>query len=133
MTAHTHSPARRTSAACAGSAEIEGMRRNSASSSNHGSGMRRSLDKSRDVAQLLRLREGAALLEALVLDLADPLAGYLERAADFVQRARLLAGQAVAKLEHAALAIGEGAETPPERGGAEGGVRSFVGQRRRLV
>src|SRR5262249_42655509 len=37
MKSQTHSPARTTSAACAGSALSDGMRRNSASSSNHGS------------------------------------------------------------------------------------------------
>src|SRR3954470_23673060 len=93
MKEQTHSPARRTSPACAGSALIEGMRKSSASSSNHGStrgrlAMRRSA-RLRDVAELLAVRQCAQLLQALVLDLADSLARDLERAADLVERARL--------------------------------------------
>ena len=60
-----------------------------------------------DVAQLLRLGERLQLLQRLVLDLADPLAGDVERAADLVERARVLAAEPVAELEHAALAVGE--------------------------
>src|SRR3954464_8712483 len=54
-----------------------------------------------DVAQCLRLRERAELLQALVLDLADPLARHVERATDLVERARMLAVEAVAELEYA--------------------------------
>jgi hypothetical protein len=61
----------------------------------------------RDVAELLGLREGLQLLERLVLDLADALARHVERAADLVERAGVLAAQAVAQLEDAALAVGE--------------------------
>src|SRR5690242_7280933 len=61
----------------------------------------------RAVAQLLRLRERLQLLERLVLDLADALARDVERAAHLVERARVLAAEAVAQLEHAALAVGE--------------------------
>ena len=43
----------------------------------------------------------------LVLDLADPLARDVERAPDLVERARVLAAEAVAQLEHAALAVAE--------------------------
>jgi hypothetical protein len=60
-----------------------------------------------DVAELLGLRERLQLLERLVLDLADPLARHVERAADLVERAGVLAAQAVAQLEDAALAVGE--------------------------
>src|SRR5215213_5430641 len=60
-----------------------------------------------DVAELLGLRERLQLLERLVLDLADALARHVERATDLVQRARVLAAEAVAQLEHAALAVGE--------------------------
>src|SRR5215208_7331395 len=60
-----------------------------------------------DVAELLGLRERLQLLERLVLDLADALARHVERAADLVQRARVLAAEAVAQLQHATLAIGE--------------------------
>src|SRR5688500_19559712 len=60
-----------------------------------------------DVAELLGLRERLELLERLVLDLADPLARHVERAPDLVQRARVLAAEPVAQLEHAPLAVGE--------------------------
>src|SRR5215217_222220 len=59
------------------------------------------------VAQLLRLGEALQLLERLVLDLADALARDVERPPDLVERARVLAAEAVAQLEHAALAVGE--------------------------
>src|SRR3712207_3491805 len=60
-----------------------------------------------DVAELLGLREGLELLERLVLDLADALARHVERAAHLVERAGVLAAQAVAQLEDAALAVGQ--------------------------
>src|SRR6187200_33794 len=60
-----------------------------------------------DVAELLGLREGLQLLERLVLDLADALARHVERAADLVERAGMLAAEAVTQLEHPALAVGE--------------------------
>src|SRR3954447_7606757 len=63
--------------------------------------------RSRDVAQLLRLGEALQLLQRLVLDLADPLARHVERAADLVQRARGLSTESVAELQHAALAVGQ--------------------------
>src|SRR5438093_8477596 len=85
------------------------------------------------VAELLRLGQRAQLLQALVLDLADALAGDLEGAADLVERARLLTVQAVAKLEHSPLAIAERAEALRERGRAERRVGSLVGERCRLV
>src|SRR5215217_3382071 len=59
------------------------------------------------VAQLLRLGEALQLLERLVLDLADALARDVERPPDLVERARVLAAEAVAQLEHAALAVGQ--------------------------
>src|SRR4051812_11632657 len=61
--------------------------------------------RSGDVAELLGLRERLQLLQRLVLDLADALARHVERAADLVEGARVLAAQAVAQLEHTALAI----------------------------
>ena len=59
------------------------------------------------VAQLLGLGEALELLQRLVLDLADALARDVERAPDLVERARVLAAEAVPQLEHAALAVGE--------------------------
>ncbi|HVI23863.1 MAG TPA: sigma-70 family RNA polymerase sigma factor, partial [Myxococcales bacterium] len=53
------------------------------------------------------LREALQLLERLVLDLADALAGDVERAPHLVERARVLTAEAVAQLEDAALAVGE--------------------------
>src|SRR5205823_10339252 len=58
-----------------------------------------------DVAELLGLSQRLELLERLVLDLADALAGDVEGPPDLVQRPRVLAAQAVAQLEHAALAV----------------------------
>src|SRR5581483_7888599 len=85
------------------------------------------------VAELLALGERAELLQALVLDLPDPLTRHVERAADLVERARLLAVQPVAKLEHPPLAVAERLEAPCERLRAEGRVGSLVRERRRLV
>src|SRR5687768_14271755 len=69
----------------------------------------------RDVAELLRLGEALQLLQRLVLDLADPLARDIERAADLVEGARVLAAEPVAELEHAALAVGQVLERLAER------------------
>src|SRR3954464_6286580 len=63
--------------------------------------------KSSDVAELLSLRERLQLLQRLVLDLADALARHVERPPDLVERARVLPTEAVAQLEHPALAVGE--------------------------
>src|SRR3954471_7993913 len=60
-----------------------------------------------DVPELLGLGEALELLERLVLDLADALARHVEGAADLVERPRMLAAEAVAELEDAALAVGE--------------------------
>jgi hypothetical protein len=48
-----------------------------------------------DVANALSVGERAQLLQALVLDLPDPLARDVERATDLVERARLLAVEPV--------------------------------------
>src|ERR687898_1337688 len=72
-------------------------------------------DQLRDFAQLLRLSQRLKLLERLVLDLADALAGDVEGPADLVERARVLAAQAVAQLEHAALAVGQVLERLAQR------------------
>src|SRR3954466_4986076 len=68
-----------------------------------------------DVGGLLGLREGLQLLQRLVLDLADPLARDVERAANLVERARVLAAEAVAQLEYAALAVREVLERLAQR------------------
>src|SRR5882672_6897859 len=59
------------------------------------------------VAELLSLREALQLLQRLVLDLADALARDVERPPDLVERARVLAAEPVAQLQHAPLAVGE--------------------------
>ncbi len=69
--------------------------------------MLRSSRRLGDVAKLLRLSQRLELLEALVLDLADALAGDVEGLADFVEGAGLFAAEAVAEFEDAALAVGE--------------------------
>ncbi len=61
----------------------------------------------RYVAQLLSLSQGLKLLERLIFDLPDPLARHVERAADLVERPRMLAAQAVPQLEHTPLAVAE--------------------------
>src|SRR5271154_107651 len=88
-----------------------------------------------DVAELLCLRERLQLLERLVLDLSNPLAGDVERAADLVERARVLSAKPVAQLEHAAFAVGEVLEGLPQRLLGEdlgcalvGGLSALVGE-----
>src|SRR5918999_3835849 len=136
----THSPARRTSSACAGSALTLGMRRNSKSSSSQtasGSATRReSSDGSaalRHLAELLSLREGLKLLEAVVLDLADALARDVEDPPHFVQRPRLLAVQPVAHLEDAPLAVRERREHLLQGLVSHRHARLLIGKRRALV
>src|SRR5439155_6228585 len=87
----------------------------------------------RDVLQRLGLCERAQLLQALVLDLPDPLARDAERPPDLVQRARMLAVQPVAKFEHAALAGREAAEHAPQRCLAQLHLGDLVRQRLVLV
>src|ERR1044072_2274062 len=60
-----------------------------------------------DFAELLGFGQRLKLLQRLVLDLADALAGDVERPPDLVEGPRVLAAQPVAELEHAALAVGE--------------------------
>src|SRR5215204_5021589 len=72
--------------------------------------IQRPLRSRSDVLQLLRLGHRLELLQALVLDLSHALTRDVERAADLVERPRVLAAQAVPKLEHAALAVREALE-----------------------
>ena len=72
------------------------------------------------VLEPLRLRQGLELLQRVVLDLADALARDAERAADLLERPRLLALEAEAELDHLALALGQRARAPgrcPRGGG----------------
>src|SRR5436190_18849559 len=86
-----------------------------------------------DVLQGVRVREGAQLLERLVLDLADALACDVERASHLVERARVLAVEPVAELEHAALTVRERREDLLQRLLPHRDLRRLVGQRHVLV
>src|ERR1700730_899317 len=68
------------------------------------------------------------LLQALALDLADPLARDVEGSADLIQRARMLAVEPVAELEHLALPARERAEDLAQRLLAQRHRGGFVGQ-----
>src|SRR6266567_2419356 len=86
-----------------------------------------------DVAKHLRVAERPQLLQALVLDLADPLARDVEHPPHLVERARMLAIQPVAELEHLALTLGEHAEHAAERRLPQLALGDLVGERLRLV
>src|SRR5439155_4177442 len=86
----------------------------------------------RDVPELLSLGEGAKLFQRLILDLPDALAGDAERAADLVERARCLAVQPEAHLEHAAFALAEHLEGAGERLVPQRQRRLLVGKGLRL-
>src|SRR6185437_4507103 len=62
------------------------------------------------VAKRLRFGKALELLQRVVLDLADALAGDPECADDLLERAGLLALQAEAQLDHLALALGQRVE-----------------------
>src|SRR5437899_11339963 len=86
-----------------------------------------------DVAELLSLGEALELLERLVLDLADALARDVERPPDLVERARVLAVEPVAKLEHATLPVRKRGEDPLQRLLTHRNLGGLVGQRHVLV
>src|SRR5436190_3116658 len=141
----SHPAARTTSSRCAGSALTDGIAMNSRSSSSQACSTGRTLRKHpkdqtgrsdlalRDFAQLRRIREGAQLLQALVLDLPDALSRDVERTADLVQRARMLPVEAVAQLEDLALAGRERAEDLAERLLPERDLSLLVRERQVLV
>src|SRR3954452_1640701 len=64
------------------------------------------------VLQGLRLGQALELLQRVVLDLTDPLAGHAECAADLLEGAWMLALQAEPQLDDLALTLGEGVERP---------------------
>src|SRR4051794_5038183 len=144
MKSQTHSPAVLTSSRCAGSALTDGIAMNSVSSRCQVSSMAARLPKRTcpatwlldmsvpglcDVFEADRVREGAELLQALVLDLADALAGDVERPAHLVERAGVLAVEPVAQLEDAALAVRERPEDPLQRLCPHRHLGRLVGQR----
>src|SRR6188474_1731542 len=78
------------------------------------------------VSEGLRLRQRLEALQGVVLDLADALAGHAERPPHLLERARRLAEEPEAQLDHASLPVGERAERgldvlapERERGGVE--------------
>jgi hypothetical protein len=82
---------------------------------------------------LLGLGEALELLEGLVLDLSDPLAGHIEPMPDLIEGARMLTTEAVPKLEHAPLPVAEALKRLAQsgRGGRHhgelvGGLAAFV-------
>src|SRR5436853_5644598 len=85
------------------------------------------------VAQNLCVREGAELLQRLILDLPDALARHVERAPDLVERARVLAVESVAEDQHLALARRELVQQLLERLAPERRLCRLVGKRRALV
>src|SRR5919197_819020 len=134
----TQSAAASTSCARSGSALTDGIAISSAraffsSSCDGATGAQSSRGVSGDVADALSVGERAELLQALVLDLPDALARDVECAADRVERPRLLAVEAVAKLEHPPLALGERAEDRPERLALERRLSELVRKRCGLV
>src|ERR1700693_93465 len=85
------------------------------------------------ILEALGLRERLELLERVVLDLADALAGDAERAADLLERARLRAREPDAELDHLAVTLGQRGQRvldvlPAERdlGGVEGRLGLLV-------
>lgn len=63
----------------------------------------------------MRHAQPLQLHQRLTLELADPLTRHVEGAANFINRAGLLAVQAVAQLQRAALTLGEVRRRTPQR------------------
>src|SRR4051812_32659018 len=74
--------------------------------------LRRRAGASGGVAQTLRLWQVLQLLQRVVLNLADSLAGHSERPAHLFEGAGLVALQAVAHLDHLALALRQHLQRP---------------------
>src|SRR6476661_6857766 len=85
------------------------------------------------VSQTLGLREQLQLLERVVLDLADPLTSDAEGATHLLERARRLARESVAKLDHAPLTFGKRVERALDVLAAEVHRGRVKGRRRVLV
>src|SRR3954464_12489119 len=85
------------------------------------------------VAKALRLGQRLELLQRVVLDLPDPLARDVERAADLLERPRPAAGETEAHLDDLALALRQGGQRAMDvllaqvlRGDLERGLRRLV-------
>src|ERR687896_116156 len=90
--------------------------------------------RSEAISQALRLGKRFELLEGVVLDLADALAGDAERSTDLLERPRPPPGEPEAELDHLALAIWQRVEctldvlaAEGQRGRVERGLGLLVG------
>src|SRR5579872_4174446 len=68
----------------------------------------------RRVAQPLRFGQRLELLQRVVLDLPDPLAGHVERPPDLLERVRALAAEPETHLDHLALALRQRRQRAPQ-------------------
>src|SRR4029079_7757615 len=91
---------------------------------------RGSPDRLRDVSDALCVGERAQFLEALVLALTDAISRDVERAADLVERARLLTVEPVAQFEHHPFALGERAQDRAQSLALQRRLRKLVRERR---
>src|SRR5580658_7381149 len=85
------------------------------------------------VPEPLCLRERLELLQRVVLDLPDALAGHVEGAADFLERVGALAGEAEAELDDLALALRQRGQSAAEVLAAQVLGGELEGRFRRLV
>ena len=83
----------------------------------------------RHFAKLLAISQSAKLLQALILDLPDPLACDAERTSNLVERARRVSVEPVPHLEDSLLPRSERAQNLRERVLAQGLLGGLVGQR----